>query len=278
MEKLRKKVSGSSIAIVILSVLLVIAFTTIGTFAWFASKDSADKTLNMGGAVVVELTNNAGEKKSGTGNLQFTLPEGYTEGDGLLPGMWIHTDAAAKLAQSTTDAFLRAKITVVASQGKADEAPSPELITKIQDYFFPEISKLANAKGWYQVNNLKETQDPGTADDTYFYYVGSQSLGPEQTKVEQSVNLLEVKCDTETSVPILGGTDKIAENYFKVPTTWTNEVAELEIKFVLEIEAIQSKIIKQDATSEEDWAETIKDAQYAFEEAKDQAAMVVPGP
>ncbi len=267
MEKLRKKVGGSSIAIVILSVLLVIAFTTIGTFAWFASKDNASSKLTMGEAVTVDLVQKGeGEDVFETSNnaLKFTIPTGY-----LLPGMWIHTDVAAQISKSNSGAYMRFKVTLTDDLGASLGDP-------MKTQFEKEIARLANINGWYQVTDLQVGGDG--EKDTYFYYLGKGKTAASVTKGE---NLLKIDSTSKAvNTYILGdgkytGNDpeqpiKTKDNCMQIPTDWTNEVASKVINIKLDIEAIQGWIPVEDDPSNTE-ALTVEAIQYAFEEAALQA-------
>ncbi len=100
-----KKLNGSMIAAIVLSVLLIMSVTAGATLAWFASRDSATATLTMGEAVVVTVGE---DYKQGDGNLAMTLPVDPTTG-GLLPGMAITPNVRVHLQESNTNALVRAR-------------------------------------------------------------------------------------------------------------------------------------------------------------------------
>ncbi len=102
MDKL-KKLNGSMIAAIVLSVLLIMSVTAGATLAWFASRDSASTSLTMGEAVVVTIGE---DYKQGNGVLAMNLP--VSEG-GLLPGMSVTPNIKVQLQQSNTNALLRAR-------------------------------------------------------------------------------------------------------------------------------------------------------------------------
>lgn len=104
MDKL-KKLNGSMIAAIVLSVLLIMSITTGATLAWFASRDSAKNSLVMGEAVVVTIGE---DYKQGDGKLAMNLPVDTTTG-GLLPGMSVTPNVKVQLQKSNTNALLRAR-------------------------------------------------------------------------------------------------------------------------------------------------------------------------
>ena len=95
MDKL-KKLNGSMIAAIVLSVLLIMSITTGATLAWFASRDSAKNSLVMGEAVVVTIGE---DYKQGDGKLAMNIP--VSQG-GLLPGMTVTPNVKVQLQQSNT--------------------------------------------------------------------------------------------------------------------------------------------------------------------------------
>lgn len=117
-----KKLNGSMIAAIVLSVLLIMSITTGATLAWFASRDSATNSLTMGEAVIVTIGE---DYKQGDGTLAMNLPVDKTT-NGLLPGMSVTPNIKVQLQKSNTNALLRARfITTVEYPDKyMDEAYS----------------------------------------------------------------------------------------------------------------------------------------------------------
>jgi flagellar basal body-associated protein FliL len=98
------------IVIFALSILLTMSITFGMTYAWFASKDSADKSVMLGQEVMVHVSNASGTTTSGENNLSFTVA-----GSQLLPGMKITPNIAVTLQASTTATIMRARLTTVAA-------------------------------------------------------------------------------------------------------------------------------------------------------------------
>ena len=71
MEKL-KKLNGSMIAAIVLSVLLIMSLTAGATLAWFSSRDTGTRTLTMGEAIVVTVSDEDPDKtyRQGAGTLR----------------------------------------------------------------------------------------------------------------------------------------------------------------------------------------------------------------
>lgn len=105
-----KKLNGSMIAATVLSVLLLMSITMTATLAWFASRDNATRTLTMGEAVVVTISDQDEENayRQGKGVLAMQLPVNEKT-NGLLPGMRITPNIKVQLQGSNTNALLRAR-------------------------------------------------------------------------------------------------------------------------------------------------------------------------
>ena len=100
-----KKLNGSMIAAIVLSVLLIMSVTAGATLAWFGSRDSASASLTMGEAIVVTVGE---DYKQGEGELAMNLPVDQATG-GLLPGMTVTPNVKVQLQQSNSNALLRAR-------------------------------------------------------------------------------------------------------------------------------------------------------------------------
>ncbi len=100
-----KKLNGSMIAAIVLSVLLIMSVTAGATLAWFGSRDAASASLTMGEAIVVTIGE---DYKQGEGELAMNLPVDQATG-GLLPGMSVVPNVKVQLQQSNTNALLRAR-------------------------------------------------------------------------------------------------------------------------------------------------------------------------
>lgn len=100
-----KKLNGSMIAAIVLSVLLIMSVTAGATLAWFGSRDAASASLTMGEAIVVTVGE---DYKQGEGKLAMNLPVDQATG-GLLPGMTVTPNVKVQLQQSNSNALLRAR-------------------------------------------------------------------------------------------------------------------------------------------------------------------------
>ena len=222
-----KKLNGSMIAAIVLSVLLIMSISFGATLAWFASRDSASATLTMGEAVVVTVGE---DYKQGHGELSMALP--VADG-GLLPGMSVTPNIKVQLQGSNTNALLRARfITTVeypdnyVDAAYEDTTKYPDSATVADtnkvldnynvykgviyyDYYTPtgKLSQTAGADGTW-----------GTADDGVYEEVG--------TNHSKTVNLTRVEVRQEI-------VDKIGQkhtiNGIEVQVTKEN-IAALEIR------------------------------------------------
>lgn len=224
-----KKLNGSMIAAIVLSVLLIMSISFGATLAWFASRDSASATLTMGEAVVVTVGE---DYKQGHGQLAMAMPVDPAS-NGLLPGMSVTPNIKVQLQRSNTNALLRARfITTVeypdnyVDAAYADTTKYPDSATVADtnkvldnynvykgviyyDYYTPtgKLSQGAGADGVW-----------GTADDAVYDEVG--------TNHSKTVNLTRVEVRQEI-------VSKLGQNYeingIQVRVTKDN-IAALEIR------------------------------------------------
>lgn len=226
-----KKLNGSMIAAIVLSVLLIMSISFGATLAWFASRDSASATLTMGEAVVVTVGE---DYKQGHGELSMAMPVD-PDSNGLLPGMSVTPNIKVQLQRSNTNALLRARFitTVEYPDGYVDAAyadttkypdstePTDVAANKVledynvykgviyYDYYTPtgQLSSGAGADGVW-----------GTADDEVHTEVGANH--------SKTVNLKRVEVRQEI-VDALASTYEI--NGIEVEVTKDN-IAALEIR------------------------------------------------
>lgn len=220
-----KKLNGSMIAAIVLSVLLIMSITTGATLAWFASRDSATNSLTMGEAVIVTIGE---DYKQGDGELAMNLPVNKAT-NGLLPGMSVTPNIKVQLQKSNTNALLRARfITTV------------EYPDKYIDEAYSNLEKYPNATGvtdTYAGRVLEETAFPndhvysGDIIYDYYNYLGHRIdiTGNEIADVNthtKTVHLSRVKV-RKAIVDAIGSTFTV--NGIEVDVTAEN-AAELEIR------------------------------------------------
>ncbi len=153
-----KKLNGSMIAAIVLSVLLIMSITMTATLAWFSSRDSGSRTLVMGEAVVVTISdaNDNQSYRQGDGQLAMALPVNE-ETNGLLPGMKVQPNIKVQLQGSNTNALLRARfITTV------------EYPDQYVDAAYSDKVKYPDKSG-YTANSAGEVLDPAVFPDDHIY-------------------------------------------------------------------------------------------------------------
>lgn len=131
-----KKISFTSIAIVVLAILLTVSLTMGGTLAWFANQNQAGTALTMGNAVGVAVV----DKSSATGSmdkLSFTFHTGRN-GELMLPGTQVDPNVQALVARSNTDTILRAVVSFEVS-----------LSNRITDENLDEFEAAAGSSVYY---------------------------------------------------------------------------------------------------------------------------------
>ncbi len=171
MDKL-KKLNGSMIAAIVLSVLLIMSITTGATLAWFASRDSAKNSLVMGEAVVVTIGE---DYKQGDGELAMNLPVDRATG-GLLPGMSVTPNVKVQLQQSNTNALLRARFIT-----------SVEYPDLYEDAAFTDQNKYHNATGITQDTH----QGRVLTEKARVVYKSADGKLPDKTADKDSITLAQ---------------------------------------------------------------------------------------
>lgn len=105
-----KRISFTSIAIVVLAILLTVSLTMGGTLAWFANQNQAGTNLTMGNAVGVAVVDGGTSGNGSMDKLSFTFHTGRN-GELMLPGTQVDPNVYALIAKSNTNTILRAVVT-----------------------------------------------------------------------------------------------------------------------------------------------------------------------
>lgn len=167
--KIKNRVSGSTIAIIVLSILLI-ASIVIGTaLAFFTASADVTGTITLGDPVNINITQGGASVSS----LTFS-------GDAM-PGTEFAQPIGVSAPADTSNALLRAKLIITAQDGATQTVDA--------------ITKATWVSG----------------DDDYFYYNGTISAGDNIDFVEK----------------------------IKVPTSFTNEMANKTFTINIVVEAIQ---------------------------------------
>lgn len=189
-----KKLNGSMIAAIVLSVLLIMSVTSGATLAWFGSRDAASASLTMGEAIVVTVGE---DYKQGEGELAMNLPIPEGAG-GLQPGMSVTPNIKVQLQKSNSNALLRARFitTVEYPQNYVDAAYSNTV--KYKDVLAdategpkvtavgPVLGKVTTGEAPNQVITYTENLFAGDMYYDYYNYLGQRLAGDGVTKVTQA--------------------------------------------------------------------------------------------
>lgn len=220
-----KKLNGSMVAAIVLSVLLIMSITIGSTLAWFASRDSANANLTMGEAVVVTIGE---DYKQGNGALSMALPVDTATG-GLLPGMAITPNIKVQLQKSNTNALLRARfITTV------------EYPDNYVDAAFADTTKYPDKGGSTQTLSGKvfETDSPyrvyaGQIYYDYYNYLG-QRIDADGNKIDDpnmhTKTLQLSRVEVRQSIVDMIGQTNVNFNGVTLLTVTDADVAALEIR------------------------------------------------
>ncbi len=243
MDKL-KKLNGSMIAAIVLSVLLIMSVTAGATLAWFASRDSATASLTMGEAVVVTIGE---DYRQGDGSLAMTLP--VPAGQGLLPGMSITPNIRVHLQKSNTNALVRARFITTAEfpdnyedAAYSDHAKYPDgsgegvSLTAgrvLAPATFPNDHVYSGTIHYDYYNAVGDLinggvdKTVGTSDDSVFETVSADSHSV--TKTLKRVKVRQALVDALNDEGPTGAEDTWTINGVTVEVTDAN-IAELEIR------------------------------------------------
>lgn len=240
-----KKLSASSVALIVLSVLLVISVTTGATLAWFASQDNAAATFILGEPVIVSVTEADGSDS--------TVLDMAIDSTNLLPGMLIVPDVAVTLDASTTATIMRARIDSVVTGGAGDNAV---LNTAFRDELTPVISQswvYYDTDGWYYFlgdAGLNSRVMNTTAEASA---LGAPDFGATTAEYDPVLtgprSLEVVETDTVLASVVPGGTAQTIDfltTSFRLPTDITNEYANADISLTFYVEALQDYLVITD--------------------------------
>lgn len=135
--KTKNRLSASTIAIIVLSILLVASVAIGATLAYFTATEDVTGTITLGDPVNINITQGGAAVTS----LTFS-------GDAM-PGTVFDQAIAISVPADTSDALLRAKLTITYDDGATT------------------LIEATTATGWTD----------NTSTDTYYYYDGVASAG-----------------------------------------------------------------------------------------------------
>ena len=134
-EKQRKRVSGSTIAIITLAVLLVASIAIGITLAYFTASATVTGNITLGDPVTISITQGGATATS----LTF-------DGDAL-PGTVYDQAIGIAAPANMTEALVRAKLTIANADGTTttvDAATTADWVEGEDDYYYYEGSLTAN--------------------------------------------------------------------------------------------------------------------------------------
>lgn len=263
-----KKIDFKTIALIVVSTLLVASLSLAGTMAWFSATDSAtNNTLTMGDPIDLFIE----EGDAGADSFDIDVAS-----DQLLPGMEIAPDLAVTFAASTTASLLRVTMGMSADIGTSGldqttvDALAADLLTALE-------GKLTD--GWY-------------ADSGYFYYVGVSGDGSYvmtadadgvatgfagtggkvgSTDAEYvAATDRTVAATTELAASVIPGGSTHTVTFFdpssqsiRIPTSWEDNLSGVVLTLTFTAEAVQDYLVIGDAVV----APTIANAATVFTDA-----------
>lgn len=125
--KARKKANGATIAIIILSILLIASIAIGVTLAYFTANANATGNVTLGDPVNINITQG--------GSSVTTL----TFGDNAMPGQIYDQVIGVSVPADTSDALLRAKLTITNTDGAALNVEATTVNTWVSgddDYYY----------------------------------------------------------------------------------------------------------------------------------------------
>ena len=124
--KTRKRISGATIAIIVLSVLLIASIAVGVTLAYFASDAGATGNVSLGDPVNLNITQGGSTVTS------------LTFADNVLPGHVYDQVIGVSIPANTSNALLRAKLTISNTDGATlnVEATTVDTWVKAEDEYY----------------------------------------------------------------------------------------------------------------------------------------------
>lgn len=266
-----KKVDFKTIALMVVSVLLVMSFSVLGTMAWFADNDNASGTISMGRSIDIEI------KKDDPDTGKFEI---IVSGSELIPGMQFAPNLQINVKKpetgKTTAALLRAKFSVeVAGNNNASTQLTNELKEFAEDngwvehggYFY--YIGTAEVDGVYVMTTTADGQPAysgsgtgGTLDfaATDAKYISATNRGPE-SNVTKTILASVIPNNTNVTINFI---DAINQS-IRIPTGWTQEqFAGKTVTITFEVQAVQDLIFDRNIDADYDLPPTIENALIAF--------------
>lgn len=135
--KAKKRLSGASIAIIVLSILLIASIVVGITLAFFTADANVTGTVTLGDPVNINITQGGASVTS------------LTFSDKALPGQVYDQVIGVSIPAQTSNALLRAKLTITNTNGAtlSVDATTVDTWTKAEDtyYYYKGIAKASDA-------------------------------------------------------------------------------------------------------------------------------------
>jgi predicted ribosomally synthesized peptide with SipW-like signal peptide len=213
-----QKSNRYTVTIIVLSVLLAISLVVGTTFAWFASNDTASRTITLGDPVELNIVD---QELNSSDSFKFA----FIAGDLLVPGMKVNVFAKAQFKQSNTPALLRAKINVAVK----DSTASPQDIADLQASLNASLQASVATSG-----NYKWVFNGGEDGDNWWYYLGTNPVVTED--ITQSVMQRIYNNNEDKALRTI----TFIDGFFIFPTSVDNTFAHSKITFTFEVEGLQA--------------------------------------
>lgn len=272
-----KKIGASTIALIVVSVLLIMSLTVTATLAWFMDSDSANSPdIMMGERVEVtidrttrsDLTGGGAPGKTGE-NFDIIM---FAEE--LVPGMKVAPNLRVYIMPSSTTVVLRVQLTVSVTPGSGN--PDAGDVTQLEADIIAGINAMLGSDWFYYDFNTGD-DEPG-----WYYYLGTEGSastyvmtrtaegvgGSGGTKLvdgydAEFVNPTNRKTTAGAST-VMGTIDSSdadegglpvyffnpGNQFFRIPHTLTNEFAGSQITLKFDAEIIQDFLLDNNAGTE----------------------------
>lgn len=267
-----KKIGASTIALIVVSVLLIMSLTVTATLAWFMDNDSANSpNILMGERVEVTI-----DRSDVTGGMDANKDEAEFDvvifADAVVPGMKVAPNLRVYIADSTTTVVLRTRLSVTVTGGSG--ITGEQRIQLQEDIIAAIVDELGD--DWVYVE-IDGTSYDDKAGKGWFYYLGnaaSSSYTHVMTRTAEGVgesggtklvdgydaefiattNGRAANADASTVAATINsnGTERAiyffnpANQFFRIPTSLDNNYAGATITLTFEAEVIQDFLLDAD--------------------------------
>lgn len=273
-----KKIGASTIALIVVSVLLIMSLTVTATLAWFMDNDSANSpNILMGERVEVLIDRTTRSDLTG-GNAPGKTGENFDIimfADALLPGMKVAPNLRVYIMPSSTTVVLRVQLTVSVTPGSGN--PDAGDVTQLEkdiidginemlgnDWFYYDFDTQDDEPGWYYYLGTEGsastyvmkataegvTQNGATGDTITISGYDAEFVAPTNRKATAGANTVMGTINSSGAsvdgLPVYFFNP--ANQFFRIPHTLTNEFAGSKITLEFHAEAIQDFLLNAAGT------------------------------